>query len=72
MADAKMTKAFSDLWKIWKENHDIGDDPDAWDRLVSSVKDVVERSKDTEDPDFVFSFGNDVLLSLERISKRSQ
>ena len=72
MADTKMIKAFRDLWGIWKENHDIKDDPNEWQHLVDSVRNVVERSKDAEDPEFIFSFGTEVLLSLERISKRER
>lgn len=72
MSDDPVTmKAFSDLWRLWKAYHEIGDDPGDWMQLLAEVRGVIERSGDAEDPEFIFSFGTAVMESLDRISRRS-
>lgn len=66
----RTTKAFSQLWDLYKKNHDIKTTAD-WDKLVDDAGEIVESSQDSEDPQIIKEFAVSIINSIERIQKRN-
>ena len=64
--------AFKELWRLWQNNQDIGDDASAWDRIVKKAEAICNQAKAAADPEFVRQFSYDVLESLDRIAAQRQ
>ena len=60
--------AFNELWKLWKGNQHIGNDPHAWDYLTSQARSICQKAKQATDPDFIADFASAVLTSLDKIN----